>query len=1086
MNVNSIGRGREQQFPSPSTSSTSSNFTTSNVIPSPSLSSIHNLLSSGTTAVVNSGNLMHVVKDLPQSMGFFAVGTEKTRANYPLLPEIVLRIVNCDRLMDKCKDEESTCFLSCHIAATKRSDPSCNDIFTFSEFPLNTNIKLSDLITQSYTQEFGGCTQAVFKPKGFVLNLHDTSVYSKFTIKFQLILDQKNTNKVLIDQVNTNSFEAPIMSLTMKEDFDDNTKYIIGSLANRSDELIKHGSKKIAAPVTVKFSPTFLDHFVKNMKKELYAHFYIRGEDGDDKDISYCLMKHDRIKIKPNVYTYQLDKNLGRLDNGEKKPQKDRFRLGVVLCTKFLALPSNKFTKRMLKYKYPTQPKSDPSLLYWIETKPFQSAKRQDICKPKRKAPEDHSDEEGSNESHSTHLTSPPQNQQQQQLATPQISPKLVTDLKEILSARILNQMYEKDPQKSALLEDFIHQSQLLLQVYNQLHNTSSGSIQIVSYKFDKIYPTEGHEGTPVAVISSKELHQDAKFIVTFGGTKLSYSGGITSKHSIGFTVPPKPNANQNSYVVTVCSRDAYVQVQEPETEMIFTYAEDRMVYEAAVTTQVQQDNTSMLDLLNGNGAVNQIQSPFDDEFLDLNDCFTNGDFNGVMEYFEHNSICDLVTERDSAHNRLPMENARNSGQLELIEKVVPVLYEYWLDELQNLTLIAKELLVARTEREISVNLEKASRALSKLNIDEQQEVEETIVSSPTNSPSILISSSPNSLDPKDSTKLTAGKIHRKSSFREMITKLFTVDSNMASADTSDDIKDIMTEITTSPKHVMIAKFEPITSTKILQATEEPIFKNPDSLNNLSNLKSKLERFENEVDPKGIDTIVKTLGDSSSILTSYFLKESNLTKLTVQLSLYQENVKKGSKPSTNKSDFEETFHCFDLSIQLNEKTTISWDSARGIAKIVSKPSMNKLFAVFDILTLEGKSAISNFVQKLSMTIAYWNVNQNTDATGQQFIESILLETGYISSCKPLFDSFSNMVLGSNSHDKVIRRKIKLPKDLSKGFSKKKWKFQNIKDAAEFNESLNHFSSSEENELLATNLAKLAQGFERALLWNQQQ
>ncbi|KAG2386618.1 hypothetical protein C9374_002362 [Naegleria lovaniensis] len=1185
-----MGQHQQQQHMSPQHSVSSSSGTSS------STTSSHPPMNPAS-----SSSFIQFIKNLPAN-SHFALGSEKNKPTYPVLPEFQIRIVNCDLLMYKCRSEGANCFLSCHIAATRHvinaSSPTTEDIFTFSEYPLNSNMNLSDLLSGNYSSELGGNTVVSFKPKGYILNAPtDMYQYSKFTIKFQLILDTPTTlvenanignsgQKILLDQVQANSFEPPLIALSLKEDFSEDCKYIIGSLAGRAENLIKDGSKKISRPVVISFSPTLVDHYLSGgnttsthnnnsttttttvaTRKELYIHVYVRGEDGQDtQQDQFCLVKHDKIKLRPNIYSYTIDEQLGKLDKGDKKPQKNKFRLGVVLSTKLLVLNYKDFTKKMMKYRYPTKLKENPSLLYWLETNQFQCAKREEICKAPTKRKQsaissiDDSNNNGGAGGLSPGLSSSGINMM------PPISPPLgnapkaiATELKNMLSLRMLKIMHGNDLDKQKLLSEFEEKTRQLLDLYNLLQGADE--YRLVSFKFTAINPAEGREGTPVSVYSPTPLTEELKFTIQFGTQYLPYSGGITSRHTIGFNAPPNPMPEQSEYVITVHSKDAYVMVEPSEQVLIFKYLKDdqarleQQVGSSLASQQQQQQDarmsgsyetsSSFRGLLGSSMSGEVMEDSFftDPSFLDDNlACiFALGDFTKAKDYFQHHDLFDLLNVKDDIHQKLPLENAIHFKRNLFLYRVIPLLYNYWMDEVRDLNAQAKTLSdLYQSDSELCDAL---SQSMSSLQIqvseddnDDQEPMDSNTLSATTtqndvgasrsistqqhhqhatgsmDSPRILVSLD-ESVDPttpssqtqpqpqqpqnSQSSKLTAGKISRKSSFKEMLTKLFAVDSGITkSENASDDLNDIMMEIATSatpsPKHVTtFAKFDPQLTTRILAPTEVPNFLKPEEVENLAPLKHKLQRFENEFELKDIDKITQNLGTFSTLIHSYFEKEFHSSKVTIQLVLCAaSNAKKNLKDKTalsnqGNNDFEEIFHNFDVSLQFNEDTNITWDTVRGISKITSKPLLNRLYASIDIFSVEGKQRVQAFIKKVAMTIAYWNVIQPQDThSAHQFVESILLETGYLATCKSLFEAFASVVDIKKSplvSEKNIKRKLNIPKEIQKSFSKKKWSFATLKDTYEFNDLLNMATTnSESNETLITDLTRIVHGFERAL------
>nr|CAG4714528.1 unnamed protein product [Naegleria fowleri] len=1258
----------QQQHPSPqhsvssnSSSTTSSSGSSSSSSMSSSHTSVHhNHHHNNNINNINpasSSSFLQFVKNLPAN-SHYALGSEKNKPTYPALPDFQIRIVNCDLLMYKCRSEGANCFLSCHVAATRHqqhvatnntsSSPTMEDIFTFSEYPLNSNMNLSDLLSGNYSNELGGSTIVSFNPKGYLLNAPtDVYQYSKFTIKFQLILDtpattidQLGTNytvpsettttttqKILLDQVQANSFEPPLVALSLKEDFSEDCKYIIGSLAGRAENLIKDGSKKIARPVVITFSPALVDHYLSggivggvnnnnistsltnSHRKDLFLHIYVRGEDGQDaQQDQFCLVKHDKIKLRPNIYSYTIDEQLGKLDKGDKKPQKNKFRLGIVLSTKLLVLNYKDFTKKMMKYRYPTKLKEHPSLLYWLETRQFQCAKREEICKAPTKRKQNAgsllSDENssggggggggnhplsllapgaGSSSSSSPgHLLSPtPSLPVSPHLGGGGNAPKAIaTELKNMLSLRMLKIMHGTDLEKQKLLTEFEEKTRQLLDLYNMLQGADE--YRVVSFKFTAIHPAEGREGTPVSVYSPTPLTEELKFTIQLGTQYLPYSGGITSRHTIGFNAPPKPMPELSEYVVTVHSKDAYVMVEPSEQVLVFKYLKDDQARSeqqvgSSLTSQQQQqqearmsgsyDSTSFRGFLGSSMSGEVMEDSFftDPSFLDDNlACiFALGDFTKAKDYFQHHDLFDLLNVKDDIHHKLPLENAIHFKRNLFLYRIIPLLYSYWIDEVRDLNAQAKTLSdMYQNDSELCDALSQSMSALQiqddAVNVDgddkdeDQEPMENTlshaavlsqndatslstsqqerhqqhsrVVTSGEDSPRVLVTldqaldstsaSQPQQPQshPQQPSKLTTGKISRKTSFKEMLTKIFTVDSGIAksenaSADLNDIIMEIATSASPSAKHVTTtAKFDPQPTPRILTPTEEPNFIKPEEVENLAPLKHKLERFENEFELKDIDKITQNLGTFPTLLNAYFEKEFNSSKITIQLVLCatsnsakklnvssttnnsngnnNKNLKDKTALSNQANDFEEIFHNFDVSLQFNEDTNITWDTARGISKITSKPLLNRLYASIDIFSVEGKHRVQTFVKKVAMTIAYWNVTQPQDThSAHQFVESILLETGYLASCRSLFEAFASVVDIKKSplvSEKNIKRKLNIPKEIQKPFSKKKWSFTTLKDTYEFNDLLNMAMNSESNETLITDLTRIVHGFERAL------
>ncbi|EFC48693.1 predicted protein [Naegleria gruberi] len=320
-----------------------------------------------------------IAKDLPAN-GMFALSSDKFKIIYPRLPLFIITIQNCNVLL-KLLEENNQISLSCHIAAFKVDGKF--DVITFNEGPLNQDMSFEELLQKHVTSPVreGGVINIEFHPRGSILPSDmELSMYSHFTINFQLIC---NCNS-LIDQISLAPFKIPNVSISMKEDFSSSSKYIIGSLAGRSDSLIKKGTKKLPSPISVKLSKKLMDQCFNSGMKELYLNVYVRGEDGISCDSfmehnhsdQYCLLKHSIFKLRPDIYTYSIDEELGKLEKGEKKPQKSKFRLGIALTTKFM-VKNKDFSKKIIKFKTSNNGKS---IVAWSETTQFSCATRQEIC----------------------------------------------------------------------------------------------------------------------------------------------------------------------------------------------------------------------------------------------------------------------------------------------------------------------------------------------------------------------------------------------------------------------------------------------------------------------------------------------------------------------------------------------------------------------------------------------------------------------------------------------------------------------------------------------------------------------------------
>ncbi|EFC48809.1 predicted protein [Naegleria gruberi] len=173
-------------------------------------------------------------------------------------------------------------------------------------------------------------------------------------------------------------FESNNISISFKQAIESNYKYIIGSMAGRSESMIKEGVRKLPSPIIVNLRQYLVDEAINEKKQNLYLQFYLNC--GSE---VFCLLKHKQIKVKSGEYSYHVEEQLGKIERNEKKPTKPNFRLGVLVSTKYLVLDTLNFTRKFNKYRSRKVEKEDGTILCWVESNSFQSATRDEICKPK-------------------------------------------------------------------------------------------------------------------------------------------------------------------------------------------------------------------------------------------------------------------------------------------------------------------------------------------------------------------------------------------------------------------------------------------------------------------------------------------------------------------------------------------------------------------------------------------------------------------------------------------------------------------------------------------------------------------------------
>src|SRR3989338_7196714 len=115
---------------------------------------------SSSTRIFQNNRFMTMVKDLPKQSNSYYMGNDK-KYSYPSFPQISLMITNLNYILGL----DCNVVLSCHVLATTKKDPAIGEIYTFSEAPLNKDMKLKELIQKNHSNEMNGSTIVSFQPK---------------------------------------------------------------------------------------------------------------------------------------------------------------------------------------------------------------------------------------------------------------------------------------------------------------------------------------------------------------------------------------------------------------------------------------------------------------------------------------------------------------------------------------------------------------------------------------------------------------------------------------------------------------------------------------------------------------------------------------------------------------------------------------------------------------------------------------------------------------------------------------------------------------------------------------------------------